>query len=211
MDDHYTISIVDDDEAVRESTAALLKSADFEVVTFGDGQQFLASDIGGADCVLLDMRMPIIDGISVLRVMSERDCATPTIVLTGHGDLTLAVEAMKLGAVDFIQKPYEPEPLLMALRTAIANRRLLPQDSEPSPEALARVNKLSNRQMEVLRGMLSGRPNKQIAFTMGLSIRTVEAHRAQVMTRLGVRSISEAVQVALAAGLKWEPGSSPSG
>jgi two-component system response regulator FixJ len=202
MSEHELVAIVDDDEAVRESTAALLRSFDFVVNLFENGVEFLNFDPKSIDCVLLDMRMPGADGIEVLRQLGERDWCPPVIVLTGHGDLALAVDAMKLGAMDFIEKPYEPALLLDALKVAIASRRANQGPVAPSREALALVRKLSNRQCEVLRGMLGGEPNKIMAWKLGLSIRTVEAHRAQVMSRLQVRSIAEAVQLGLAAGLR---------
>lgn len=195
------IAIVDDDVAVRESTAALLQSADFEVETFDSGDAFLKSDQISFTCILLDMRMPGSDGIEVLRQLGEESSFPPVVVLTGHGDLTLAVEAMKLGAMDFIEKPYEPTLLLGALNLAISNRQSRHDKVVPSKEALTLIGKLSARQREVLCGMLSGEPNKLMAWYLGLSIRTVEAHRAQVMARLQVRSIAEAVQIGLAAGL----------
>jgi len=196
-----TVAIVDDDEAVRESTAALLSAADFEVDLYESGDAFLKIDLTYIKCVLLDIRMPGTDGIEVLRQLGERDRFPPVVVLTGHGDLALAVEAMKLGAMDFIEKPYEPALLLNALNLAIRNRQSSREKVEPSKEALALIGKLSARQREVLRGMLSGEPNKIMAWKLGLSIRTVEAHRAQVMSRLQVRSIAAAVQIGLAAGL----------
>ena len=201
MSEFKRVAIVDDDEAVRESTGALLESSGFTADLFQSGDEFLEIDPNSTDCILLDMRMPGADGIEVLRQLGERDTCPPVVVLTGHGDLALAVEAMKLGAMDFIEKPYEPSLLLNALHVAIANRRGDRAVVPPSKEALALVNKLSSRQCEVLRGMLGGEPNKIMAWKLGLSIRTVEAHRAQVMSRLQVRSIAEAVQLALAAGL----------
>ena len=147
------------------------------------------------------MRMPGSNGIDVLRQLGERQSFAPVIVLTGHGDMALAIEAMKLGAMDFLEKPYEPMQLLTAINVAITARQSTRRQSLPSAQALARIDKLSARQRQVLAGMISGEPNKIMAWKLDLSIRTVEAHRAQVMTRLGVRSIAEAVQIGLAAGL----------
>lgn len=195
------VAIVDDDAAVRESTAALLRSAEFNVVLFESGDTFLDDGLDRIDCVLLDMRMPGADGIEVLRQLGERAAFPPVVVLTGHGELSLAVEAMKLGAVDFLEKPYEASLLLGALKVAISNRQSQYSQVVPSNEALAQIKKLSVRQREVLCGLLAGHPNKIMAWKMGLSVRTIEAHRADVMARLQVRSVAEAVQIALAAGL----------
>lgn len=195
------VAIVDDDEAVRESTGALLRSVDFEVELFDSGDAFLEANQDSFTCILLDMRMPGSDGIEVLCQLGQRDSFPPVVVLTGHGDITLAVEAMKLGAMDFIEKPYEPALLLSALNVAISNRQSRHGKVMPSKEALAALSKLSARQREVLCGMLSGDPNKVMAGKLGLSTRTVEAYRAQMMARLQVRSIAEAIQIALAAGL----------
>lgn len=204
MTEGHFIAIVDDDEAVRESTAALLQAARFSVSLFESGDVFLESGPAPIDCILLDMRMPGADGIEVLRQLGERSVFPPVVVLTGHGDMALAIEAMKFGAMDFLEKPYEPTQLLNAINIVIAARRSSLQQSLPSAEALTRIDKLSDRQQQVLRGMVSGEPNKIMAWKLGLSIRTVEAHRAQVMSRLHVRSIAEAVQIGLAAGLKQD-------
>jgi len=195
------IAIVDDDEAVRESTAALLSVAAFEVDLYDSGDAFLKTDLSSINCVLLDIRMPGTDGIEVLRQLGEMERYPPVVVLSGHGDVALAVEAMKLGAVDFLEKPYEPTQLLNTLNLSIRNRQSGHEKVQPSEEALALIGRLSPRQREVLSGMLGGEPNKMMAWKLGLSIRTVEAHRAQMMARLQVRSIAEVIQIGLASGL----------
>lgn len=195
------IAIVDDDEAVRESTAALLSAAAFEVDLYDSGDAFLKTDLNSINCVLLDIRMPGTDGIEVLRQLGEMERYPPVVVLTGHGDVALAVEAMKLGAVDFLEKPYDPTLLLNTLNLSIRNRQSRHEKVQPSEEALALIGRLSPRQREVLRGMLGGDPNKIMGWKLGLSIRTVESHRAQMMARLQVRSIAELIQIGLAAGL----------
>ena len=195
------IAIVDDDEAVRESTAALLSVAAFEVDLYDSGDAFLKTDLNSINCVLLDIRMPGTDGIEVLRQLGEMERYPPVVVLSGHGDVALAVEAMKLGAVDFLEKPYEPTQLLNTLNLSIRNRQSGHEKVQPSEEALALIGRLSPRQREVLSGMLGGEPNKMMAWKLGLSIRTVEAHRAQMMARLQVRSIAEVIQIGLASGL----------
>lgn len=201
MASSQVVAIVDDDEAVRESTAALLHSVGFEVELFANGEDFLELNQDSFTCILLDMRMPRYDGIEVLRQLGERASFPPVVVLTGHGDLSLAVEAMKLGAMDFIEKPYEPARLVNALNLAISNRQHNHQKVAPSKESLALVGMLSARQRQILCRMLSGEPNKIIAWKLGLSVRTVEAYRAQVMVRLHVHSTVEAIQIAWAAGL----------
>ena len=195
------IAIVDDDEAVRESTAALLSAAAFEVDLYDSGDAFLKTDLNSINCVLLDIRMPGTDGIEVLRQLGEMERYPPVVVLTGHGDVALAVEAMKLGAVDFLEKPYDPTLLLNTLNLSIRNRQSRHEKVQPSEEALALIGRLSPRQREVLRGMLGGDPNKIMGWKLGLSIRTVESHRAQMMARLQVRSIADVIQIGLAAGL----------
>lgn len=195
------VAIVDDDAAVRDSTAAFLRSANCDVVLFENGDTFLDAGLDRIDCVLLDMRMPGADGIEVLRQLGERPNFPPVVVLTGHGELSLAVEAMKLGATDFLEKPYEAALLLGALKLAVSNRRSQYDQVIPSKEAVAQIDKLSGRQREVLRGLLSGYPNKIMAWKLSLSVRTIEAHRAELMASLQVRSVAEAVQIALAAGL----------
>jgi len=198
------IAIVDDDDAVRDSTAALLRAADFAVERYDSGDAFLEMATAPVDCILLDVQMPGASGIDVLKQLGEREAFPPVIVLTGHGDIDLAVEAMKLGALDFLQKPFDPAGLLEALQSVIRARQQRLNSALPTEAAIQLVNRLSGRQKQVLRGMLGGEPNKIIAWKLGLSVRTIEAYRAQLMARLDVRSIAEAVQIALAAGLKSE-------
>jgi len=202
MPDSYVIAIVDDDDAVRQSTAGLLRRAGHRVESFTDGAEFLASDLPkNLGCILLDMRMPGLDGLGVMRMLRERGVAVPILVLTGHGDVPLAVEAMRLGAVDFLEKPYPPPELLNAIHAACNTLVSLPGARPISGPAQAKVATLSERQRAVLLGILKGQPNKIIAWELGLSIRTVEAYRAQMLIKLGVRGTAEAVRMALAAGL----------
>lgn len=159
------------------------------------------SDLADVKCVLLDMHMPGRNGIEVLRELGERESFPPVVVLTGHGDVALAVDAMKLGAMDFIEKPYEPTILLDSIAVAISNRQSRKVSVAPSKEALALIANLSARQREVLVGMLDGDTNKVMAWKLGISIRTVEAHRTQVMARLRTGSIAKALQIGIAAGV----------
>jgi len=202
MPDSYVVAIVDDDDAVRQSTAGLLRHAGHLVQSYTGGAEFLASDLPkDLGCILLDMRMPGVDGLAVMRVLKERNAGIPILVLTGHGDVPLAVEAMRLGAADFLEKPYPPGELI----DAIVRARTAPVPAGgPQPinrQALAKVEALSDRQRGVLQGILAGKPNKIIAWELGLSIRTVEAYRAQMLAKLGVRGTAEAVRLALAAGM----------
>jgi len=201
MTDSLLIAVVDDDDAVRHSTAGLLKRAGHRVESFTSGAEFLASDLPeDLVCVLLDMRMPGMDGLAVMRALRERRRALPIVVLTGHGDVPMAVEAMRLGAIDFLEKPYPPAALLEAIMRACTAPTVAA--GYPVNElAQARVAALSDRQRDVLRGILRGQPNKIIAWELGLSIRTVETYRAQMLEKLGVRGTAEAVRLAIAAGL----------
>jgi two-component system response regulator FixJ len=202
MSDSYVVAIVDDDDAVRQSTAGLLRRTGHRVHSYTDGTEFLASDLPqNLSCILLDMRMPGMDGLSVMRVLREREVAVPILVLTGHGDVSLAVAAMRLGATDFLEKPYPPGDLLEAIRQACNTSVALPGGLPVNMQAKARVETLSERQRAVLHGILKGQPNKIIAWELGLSIRTVEAYRAQMLVKLGVRGTAEAVRLAMAAGM----------
>ncbi|HYI41319.1 MAG TPA: response regulator [Allosphingosinicella sp.] len=195
------VTIVDDDHAIEASTTSLLERAGYRVVIFGSGDAFLAGERpGDSGCVLLDMRMPGMDGLGVLRALRSRESMPPVLVLSGHGDIHEAVEAMKLGAVDFLEKPFPPESLLAAIGRAM--------DSGPKKkvaaidrDAAARIASLSQRQLQVLQGILKGTPNKIIAYELGLSVRTVEAYRADLLIKLSVRGTVEAMRLAMAAGI----------
>jgi two-component system response regulator FixJ len=196
------IAIVDDDDAVRRSTAKLLESAGHRVLSFASGDEFLKARLPhDVNCILLDIRMPGTNGLEVLRALGEHDKAPSVLVLTGHGDIPMAVEAMRLGAVDFLEKPYAPKALLAAVDSASEYYRRSRAQHAGRSEAAMLVDALSERQRQVLAGIVKGRPNKLIAFDLGLSIRTVEAYRAQLLIKLGVRSTAEAVRIAIAAGL----------
>jgi two-component system response regulator FixJ len=202
MADDCVVAIIDDDDAVRQSTAGLLRRAGHKVESYTGGAEFLASDLPqDLGCILLDMRMPGMDGLAVMRALHLRDDRYPILVLTGHGDVPMAVEAMRLGAADFLEKPYAPEALLEAIGRA-CNMPVAGAGERPINKlAQRKVASLSDRQRDVLRGILKGQPNKTIAGELDLSIRTVEAYRAQLLTKLGVRGTAEAVRLAMAAGL----------
>jgi two-component system response regulator FixJ len=202
MTDRRLIHIVDDEEAIRRSASFMLKTSGFSVATYESGAAFLR-EVKHVEpgCILLDVRMPEMDGLEVQQVLLDRGIAMPVIILTGHGDISIAVRAMKAGAVEFIEKPFEKAVLLDAI--AVAFERL--DDSEKrtarSAEAAVMISGLTAREQDVLRGLADGLPNKTIAYDLGISPRTVEVHRANLMTKLGVRSLSEALRIAFAANV----------
>lgn len=190
------IYIVDDDEAIRRSLSFLLKTSGHAVRCFAGGIDFLKEAAGlEPGCVLLDVRMPDIDGLEVQRELRARGVMLPVIIMTGHGDVGMAVAAMKVGATDFIEKPFEKAALLEAIDAACAQ-------VAASKNAGARLNILTDREREVLSGLVDGLPNKSIAYDLGISPRTVEIHRANLMQKLDVRSLSEALRIAFQAGLE---------
>lgn len=202
MADKRMIHIVDDEEAVRRSTSFLLKTSGYRATTYASGDIFLqAVRTAEPGCVLLDVRMPGRDGIEVQAALAERGVAMPVIMLTGHGDVTIAVQAMKAGAVDFLEKPFDQARLLAAIDTAMGRLDDLEGRADRSEAASLAVASLTKREQDVLTGMASGLPNKSIAFDLGISSRTVEVHRANLMAKLQVKSLSEALRIAFAAGL----------
>jgi len=197
MSDQHEVAIVDD-AAASSSTAAFLDQAGYKVRTFASGDEFLAArPAADWDCIVLDMRTA---GIGLLRTLGAGESMPPVLVLTGEGAVADAVEAMKLGAADFLEKPYPAESFLEAVGRALASG---PRGKEAmiDRDAAARIGALPQRQAQVLRGMLKGQPNKIIAYELGLSIRTVEAYRSQLLERLGVRGTAAAVRLAVAAGM----------
>lgn len=200
-----TIYLVDDEEAIRRSTGFLLKRAGFEVHSYASGTEFLGK-VGttSVGCVLMDIRMPGMDGLETLEAMRARGIGYPVIVLTGHGDVELAVRAMKIGAIDFLEKPFEKAVLLRAIEEAF--RRIEDADRLrlDAAEAETRLAALTPRERDVLEGLVQGYPNKTIAYDLNISPRTVEVHRANLMTKLGVRSLSEALRLAFIAGVGRE-------
>ena len=203
MPDNAHVYIVDDDEAVRDSLSVLLESCAYQVRAFGLAQEFLdAAPALPPGCLIADIRMPEMDGLELQRCLSERSLSFPLIVITGHGDVPLAVRAMKAGALDFIEKPFSSQAILGSVATALSR---LQADAGRDPAAVAAAAKLellSSREREVLEGLLAGLPNKSIAYDLAISPRTVEIHRARVMDKMGARGLSELVRLALAAGLQ---------
>ncbi|MCW3848583.1 response regulator FixJ [Sphingomonas sp. LB-2] len=202
MSEAQLVHIVDDEESIRKSASFLLRTSGFETRTYPSGVAFLGeAKRAEPGCVLLDIRMPEMDGLEVQRELNARGVTMPVIVLTGHGDIGIAVQAMKAGAVDFLEKPFEKDHLLEAIATAFG-RLAHDQDSDQAQrDAEVRIGVLSPREQDVLRGLVRGHPNKTIAYDLGISPRTVEVHRANLMGKLKARSLSEALRIAFAAGL----------
>lgn len=199
------IHIVDDEEAIRRSAGFMLKTSGYAVSTYATGDAFLqAAKDADLGCVLLDVRMPGMDGLEVQKLMAERGIAMPVVVLTGHGDITVAVRAMKGGAVDFIEKPFEKAALLGAITAAFERLDDVEARAARAGDAAVAIAALTSREQDVLRGMAQGLPNKTIAFDLGISPRTVEVHRSNLMAKLQVRSLSEALRIAFSAGLQEE-------
>lgn len=196
------IHIVDDEEAVRDSLAVMLRVAGYAVTTWGDGASFLrAIPHAEGGCVLLDIRMPEIDGLEVQQKMHERGSAMPIVILTGHGDVSTAVTAMKAGAIDFLEKPVAKAPLIAAITAALQSAEGTDAAHRRAQQALQRIARLTTREQEVLRGLANGLPNRNIADDLAISPRTVEVHRANLMAKLGVKSLSDALRLAFSAGL----------
>ncbi|HZZ31514.1 MAG TPA: response regulator [Phenylobacterium sp.] len=203
MPSRRTLHIVDDDDNVRESAAMLLEAAGYSVTTYASGVEFLAKlDATIPACVLLDIHMPLMNGLEVQRRLVERGIAFPVVVLTGQGDVSNAVQAMKQGAFEFLEKPYLNDILLEAARDAFAKLETTTEDRAVTAQALVGVAKLTAREAQVLQGLLAGLPNKLIAYELDISVRTVEIYRANVMDKLNAKSLSSAVRIALAAGLE---------
>jgi len=203
MSERRLVHIVDDEDAIRRSASFMLRTTGFDTRTYQSGIEFL-KDAKHADpgCVLLDVRMPGMDGLEVQRELNDRGIALPVIVLTGHGDISIAVQAMKAGAVDFLEKPFEKGQLMIALEAGFARLERREEAATTAHEAEVRIAALTAREQEVLQGLARGFPNKTIAYDLGISPRTVEVHRANLMTKLEVRSLSEALRIAFAAGLE---------
>lgn len=200
------VYIVDDDEAVRDSLSVLLGSRTYAVKSFGSAPEFLAAALSlPLGCLIVDIRMPEMDGLELQQCLTERGLYFPLIVITGHGDVPLAVRAMKAGAVDFIEKPFTSEAILNSLDMALS-RLAAPSEQDPTATAAAaKLVLLSPRERQVLEGLVAGLPNKTIAYDLAISPRTVEIHRARVMDKMGARSLSELVRLALAAGVRPTP------
>jgi two-component system, LuxR family, response regulator FixJ len=208
--DKGIVHVIDDDEAMRQSLAFLLGTAGMEVETYESAEAFLAvAPTIKAGCVVTDVRMPGLSGVELLRQLRDRKFAIPVIIITGHGDVPLAVEAMKIGAADFLEKPFDDEILLASVRSALDR---LDQDHKRLAERSdieSRLAALSNRERDVLEGLVAGLANKQIAYDLGISPRTIEIYRANLMTKMQAASLSDLVRMALIAGILGPDSSGP--
>jgi two-component system, LuxR family, response regulator FixJ len=196
------VHVIDDDGALRESLAFLLGTAHLRVRTYESATVFLdALDRAEPGCIITDVRMPGISGVELLRRLKSLKAAFPVIVITGHGDVPLAVEAMKLGAVEFLEKPFEDDALIAAVQSALGRSEYDARRAAEKAETFERIASLSARERQVLEGLVAGNPNKTIAFDLGISPRTVEIYRANVMTKMKATSLSDLVRMTLLGGL----------
>jgi len=196
------VYVIDDDEAMRDSLDFLLDSSGFDVVLFENAQSFLdALPKLALGCVVSDVRMPGIDGIELLKRMTALHSPFPVIIMTGHGDVPLAVEAMKLGAADFLEKPFEDDRLITMIETAIRQAEPAAKSEAVAQDIAARVASLSPRERQVMEGLIAGLSNKLIAREYDISPRTIEVYRANVMTKMQANSLSELVRMAMRAGM----------
>jgi two-component system response regulator FixJ len=197
--DSAVVHIIDDDDAVRDSLAVLLDSAGIAVCAYDSATKFLAVARGlGAGCVLTDVRMPDLDGLALQRRLTELGVTLPVIVMTGHGDVPIAVAALKAGAMDFLEKPFDDERLVAAVGAALTVSRDTQRQAAVAAQIATRVANLTPREREVMHLMVAGNPNKTIAYDLGASPRTVEVHRARVMEKMGARSLAELVRMVIA-------------
>ncbi|MEJ2377254.1 MAG: response regulator FixJ [Pseudolabrys sp.] len=205
MQPEPVIYVIDDDEAVRQSLEFLLKTAGISVRSFDNAKSFLEMlPEVRSGCIITDVRMPDITGIDLLRRVKEQGVDVPVIVITGHGDIGLAVEAMKIGAVDFLEKPFDDDTLLDAVRASLTRNADTAQRNAELTEIRDRLAVLSNRERQVLEGLVAGKANKVIAFDLGISPRTVEIYRANLMTKMAANSLSDLVRMAMVAGILEE-------
>jgi two-component system response regulator FixJ len=202
MQSDRVVHVIDDDEAMRKSLAFMLRAAKLEVQTYATATDFLEHlPQAKSGCIVTDVRMPGISGIDLLKRLRELKVAMPVIVITGHGDVPLAVQAMKEGAIDFLEKPFEEEAMLAAIRAAFAAHAVDADRQRAVADIRERLASLSTREREVLEGLVAGQANKVIAYNLGISPRTVEIYRANVMTKMQASSLSELVRMALIGGV----------
>ncbi|MBS0534733.1 MAG: response regulator transcription factor FixJ [Proteobacteria bacterium] len=201
------IYVIDDDDAVRQSLEFLLSTAGFKSRGFDSARAFFdvlpQVDSG---CIITDVRMPEITGIDLLKKVKEVKPSLPVIVITGHGDVALAVEAMKIGAIDFLEKPFDDDGLIAAVKAALSNAADTGKRQAELGAIKEKLAALSNREHQVLDGLVAGHPNKTIAFDLGISPRTVEIYRANLMTKMGANSLSDLVRMAMLADILRDSG-----
>ncbi len=206
MEQQGKIYVVDDDEAVRDSLALQFEAAGFEVATFASALDFLKDAPGlPPGCVVSDVRMPELDGIEMQNRLAQMSLDFPVIIMTGHGDVALAVRAMKAGAVDFVEKPFTGDAILDSIRQAQSRFSERQAEAEAGEAARQKLALLTPRERDVFDELVRGKQNKVIAAALDISPRTVEVHRARVLEKLEARSLSDLVRLALAAGSKINP------
>jgi two-component system response regulator FixJ len=205
------VHVIDDDEAMRDSLVFLLKSAKIPVKAYEGAVAFLSRMPTDSGCVITDVRMPEMSGIDLLKRLRQMKNPVPVIIITGHGDVPLAVEAMKCGASDFLEKPFDDELLLTAVRTALSNQVAEHQNQALRLNIEQRIARVSARERQVLDGLVAGHPNKTIAFDLGISPRTIEIYRANVMSKMEAASLSDLVRMALTAGILGQDSDQDSG
>lgn len=200
------VAIVDDDPSVRNSLGVLLAASGFETHEFESGRSFLSDSGNWTNPIvaLVDVRMPGMDGIELLKELEAANAPVSVIMITGQADVGLAVRAMKNGAVDFLEKPFEHNRLIDAIKEAANSQRADRMTRKTDRDALQKISSLSAREREVFDYLIGGDPNKVIAHHMGISTRTVEVHRAHVMEKLGVRNLAKLIRMAFAAGIEGE-------
>ncbi|MCP4001999.1 MAG: response regulator transcription factor [Gammaproteobacteria bacterium] len=192
------VFIVDDDDAVRDSLCLLFKTVDIEAIGFESGDKFLLEfDADWQGCIILDIRMPGTSGLEVQKLLSERDCTLPIIFITGHGDVPMAVEAMQLGAFDFIQKPFRDQELMDRVAEALSSNEENKEEVLQKRHVTERYATLTPRETEVMQCVVKGQANKVIALDLEVSQRTVEIHRARVMEKMAARSLAALVRMSL--------------
>jgi two-component system response regulator FixJ len=197
-----TVHVIDDDQAVREVLAFQLGSAGIDVRTYESAAGFLkVAPTVQAGCIITDVRMPELSGIDLLRRLRELKVAAPVIVITAHGDIPLAVEAMRMGAINFLEKPFDDDVLLASVRSALEKGDQDRTRQADRSSIQSRIAALSNRERDVLQGLVAGRANKQIAYDLGISARTIENYRANLMIKMQAASLSDLVRMALIAGM----------
>jgi len=202
MESKRVVHVIDDEETIRKAVGFTLRTAGFAVETYGSGVDFLKiADEAERGSIVLDMHMPEMNGLQVQAALTQMDISMPVVMLTGNGDIALAVQAMKAGAVDFLAKPIERALLLDATDRAFARIDTAEGRALEEAEACRQVDLLTPRERDVLEGLAQGLPNKTIAYDLGISSRTVEVHRASIMSKLGVRTLAETLRIAFAAGM----------
>ena len=193
---HVTVHIVDDDVAVRAALRTLLRAASFMTEEYSSAEQFLERvDSGKPGCVLADLRMPGMSGLELQRALNERDAPQPIIFMSGHADVAMAVKAMKAGAADFLEKPVDGELLVETIRHWAQHALQTHQAHRGRAQNIIKLQRLTPREREIMNLLVEGKQNKQIASLLGISCRTVEAHRSKLMKKLGARSVSEVVRI----------------